>query len=174
MYFSDFFSWASSQGLRTASNKNENRNIVLQYAVDNPGSTLREVSRGLHMNLGTVRYHMFILELNHRLVSYRADNKHVRYFINSNSYSKEEQLAISLLRRDGIKRILGLLIENPRLTNLELSNELQIQESAVSRYMKELSDKGIVDRETADNGMGAYFVKSEHRQAIASMMERVG
>ena len=73
-------------------NKNENRNVVLQYAVDNPGSTLREVSRGLHMNLGTVRYHMFILELNHRLVSYRADNKHVRYFINSNSYSKEEQL----------------------------------------------------------------------------------
>lgn len=146
--------------------KNGNRNGVLKYIKDNPGSTLREVSRGMQMNLGTVRYHMFILKLNHRIVSYMADDKHVRYFLNSNSYSKEEQFIISMMKRDGVRKILELLIEKPGLTNIELSGELKLQESATSRYMKELHEKGIVAREDTGDGHFAYSIRNDYLKAV--------
>ena len=148
-------------------NKNENRNVALQYVVDNPGSTLREISRGTGINLGTARYHVFILGINHRVISYMADDKHVRYFTNAGSYSKEEQFVISLMRRDGMKKILELLNEKPGLTNLELSSALGLQESAISRYMKELSEKGIVVRDVISQGRLAYTIKNDYRKAVS-------
>jgi len=153
--------------------KNENRNSVLKYIADNPGSTLREVSRGLRMNLGTLRYHMFILGMNHRVVSYMADDKHVRYFTNSNTFSKEEQLIISLLRRDGVRRVLSLLQEKPGLSNGELSERLCMQDSAVSRYMKELMDHGIVEKSQTQEGKTVFSIKDEHRGHIASTAKQI-
>ena len=147
--------------------KNENRIWALKFIAENPGSTLREISRGSGINLGTVRYHVFILNMNHRIVSYMADDKHVRYFTNAGSYSKEEQFVISLMRREGVRKILELLNEKPGLTNLELSSALGLQESAVSRYMKELAEKGVVARDSVPDGRFAYSIKNDYRKAIS-------
>ena len=143
----------------------------MQYVVANPGSTLRDISRGMRMNLGTVRYHIFILGLNHRIVTYQADGKHVRYFINSGTYSKEDQLVMSLIRREGMRKILCVLLVRPGMSNAELSSVSGIQESAVSRYMKELAEKGIVVKELAPMGTSAYFVVNERRARVAKAME---
>jgi predicted transcriptional regulator len=148
--------------------KNEKRTEVLQYVTDNPGSTMRDTSRGLRMNIGTVRYHLFILSLNHRIVSFKADDKHVRFFLNSNTYNKQEQIIISLMKRENVKKILELLLEHPGLSNLELSNQLKLHESAASRYMKELTDKGIVTREPSQESMNGYNIKSEYKNAIVN------
>jgi predicted transcriptional regulator len=156
---------------RSRIDKNVNRNSVMQYVVANPGSTLRDISRGMRMNLGTVRYHIFILSLNHRIVTYQADGKHVRYFINSGTYSKEEQMIMSVMRRDGMRKILAVLLTNPGLSNVQLSGELGIQESAVSRYMKELAEKGLVVKELAPMGTSAYFLSNDRRVHVAKAME---
>ncbi|HEY3422894.1 MAG TPA: PQQ-binding-like beta-propeller repeat protein, partial [Methanocellaceae archaeon] len=63
--------------------KNENRNVVYDYIVKNPGSTMYDIARALHKNIGTVRYHLFILRMNHRIVEHHSDIKYVRYFTNS-------------------------------------------------------------------------------------------
>ncbi|WP_174589705.1 winged helix-turn-helix transcriptional regulator [Methanocella conradii] len=162
--FIRFFMVGAVSRARDRLGKNENRSSVLKFIAENPGMTMHDISRGIHMNIGTVRYHVFILKLNHRVISYMADDKHVRYFINSNSYSVEERFIISLMRRDGIRRILKLLADKPGLTNAEISCELKLPESAVSRYMKELSEKGVVARE-GECGL-AYTIKSEYREAI--------
>jgi predicted transcriptional regulator len=156
---------------RARNRTNENRSVVLQYVVANPGSTLRDISRGLHMNLGTARYHMFILSINHRVVAYQADGKHVRYFNNSGTYSKEEQMIMSILRRDGMRKILGLLLTKPGLSNAQLSGELGIQESAVSRYMKELAERGIVVKELAPMGTSAYFLSNDRMAHVVKAMD---
>ena len=52
-------------------NKNVNRNAVYGFVEKNPGSTMYEISRGLSENLGTVRYHTYILGMNHRIVPYK-------------------------------------------------------------------------------------------------------
>ena len=87
---------------RSKIDKNENRNRIFQFIARRPGSTIYEITRGMGMNMGTVRYHMMILGANHRIVSFNDEGKFVRYFTNSNTYSKEDQLVISIMRRDSI------------------------------------------------------------------------
>ena len=169
--FLRFFCVGAVARARSRIDKNENRNSVMRYVVANPGSTLREISRGMRMNLGTVRYHIFILGLNHRIVTYQADGKHVRYFINSGTYSKEEQMIMSVMRRDSMRKILGTILIKPGISNVELSSEVGLPESAVSRYMKELAEKGIVVKELAPMGTSAYFLVNERRARVAKAME---
>src|SRR5271157_56634 len=152
---------------------NENRNFVLKFIVDNPGSSLYDISRGLHINLGTVRYHLLILGVNHRVVSFRSDGKHVRYFTNSGSYKAEEQSLISLMRRDAIRKALLVLLKNPGLSNRELSLELNMLDSATNRYMKELIERGIVENDGNAEGRTSYVITNEYRDRITVLMERL-
>lgn len=151
---------------------NVNRNKVLNFIADNPGASLYEISKRLRMNMGTVRYHLMILGLNHRITSYKADDKYVRYFTNSGSYYKEQQLVISLMRRDGINRVLNKLIEKPGLSNMELAKELGVLDSSTIRQMKELLAKGIITKELTCDGKLVYSVKNEYKEQIALAAER--
>jgi predicted transcriptional regulator len=158
---------------RSAINKNENRNAVFKYIIDYPGSTMYEISRNLHINKGTVRYHLFILKVNHRIASQKADKKFVRFFPNSNTYSKDEQLIMSLMRRDAMKKALKALIARPGMSNVQLSNELNLPESAMSKHMKELCAKGIVIKKKA-SGNVSYAIKDEVRGTIVKALEHMG
>lgn len=167
-----FFMAGTIARARSRIGLNENRNSVLRYVAERPGSTMSEISRSIGMNLGTVRYHLLILSINHRIVGQRTDGKSIRYFTNAGSYDAGEQSVISLMRRDHMRKVLELLNEKPGLSNRELSKALNMQESAASRYMRELMEKGVVIKEPAADGASAYFIKNEHRQTISSMMER--
>jgi len=125
------------------------------------------------MNLGTIRYHLFILSQNHRIVSSKFDDKFVRYFTNSGSFSKNEQLIISLVRRDGVKNVISLLLSEPGLTNADISSRLGIQVSATSRYIKELLEKGLVAKAPQENGTLLYSIDDGQKQNIIRVMERV-
>ncbi len=158
---------------RSRLDKNENRNQVMRDIADNPGLTSRDIARDLGVNLGTIRYHLLILGMNHKIVTYQADGKHVRFFTNSKSYSEAEQQAVSLVRREGMRMILELLLAKPGVTSRELSLALDAQESAVSRNLRELLQKGIVNRNAKQDGGQAYFISEGHRAHIAFAIERV-
>jgi DNA-binding CsgD family transcriptional regulator len=145
--------------------KNDNRNCVLEFIIKNPGSSLYEIARGTGINLGTVRYHLFILGINRKITASQTDGKFVRYFTNSGTYSKDEQLILSLMRREAIGRTLGLMLEKPGISNVEIAKELDIKESVVSRHIKELAERSIIEK-----GADGYAVKDEHRQAVADMV----
>lgn len=167
--FVKFFMAGSVTRARKLLDKNENRNAVYGFILRHPGSTLYDISRTLGMNIGTVRYHLFILGMNHRIVTYHTGVKYVRYFTNSGSYSMEEQSIISLVRRDVMHKILGLLIERPGLSNMQISQALDIPESAVSKYMKELSSRGIVMK----SPKGSYSIKTEHQKLITNALKHM-
>jgi predicted transcriptional regulator len=154
---------------RSRIDKNENRNSVLEFIVRHPGLTMSEISRDMHMNIGTVRYHLFILRMNHRIAENKADGKSVRYFTNSGSYGKDEQSLVSLLRREPVRKLIGLLLENPGLSNGELAKGLGMGESAVCRYTKELLDKGVIARSPE-----GFSVSDGARERIAAAVERIG
>jgi len=154
-------------------NRNDNRNAILKYIADHPGSTMYEISRSLGINKGTVRYHLFILSINHRIASHKADKKFVRFFPNSNSYNKDEQQLMSLMRRDSIRKVMEALLRRPGLSNVELSRELKLPESAMSKHMKELYTRGIVDKSRMDGGV-SYRIRDEVRVSIMRALERMG
>lgn len=170
--FVKFFGIGAVARAKDRLDKNDNRTKLMKFIIDNPGVTLHDISHILGMNVGTVRYHLLILGLNHKIVSSKFDEKFVRYFPNSGAYTKDERLALSLVRRDGVRKLLSLLLEKPGLSNLELSKQLDMRDNAVSRYIKELSERGVVSKEATNGGMSLYYIKEEYKNIIAGMMER--
>lgn len=154
---------------RARLDKNDNRNRILDFIARNPGSSRYDVARGTGINPGTARYHLFILRLNRKVVECKADGKYVRYFTNAGAYDRNEQLVLSLMRREAMGRILRLMAEKPGISNADIARELAIRESVVSRCVRELSEKGVVARDT---GKGC-FVGEEHRECVARASRRI-
>lgn len=171
--FIRFFVAGAVTRARRRIDSNNNRNQILKYITDNPGASLYDISKSLGINMGTVRYHLMILALNHRITSFRADEKYVRYFTNAGSYSKEQQLVISLMRRDGIRKVLNQLLEKPGLTNLELARELGVHESLTIRILKELLTKGILIKYESRAGRQAYQINNIYQDEIARAVKNI-
>ena len=169
--FLRIFMFGAVSRARSRLDKNQNRNVVFKFIAEHPGSTLYEIARGVKMNLGTARYHVLILGINHRITSQKADNKYVRFFTNSNSYSQEDQVLLSFIRREPTRKVLGLILEKPGLTNVDLSRELDIAESTISKYIKELSSKEIIAKEPLPGGRFAYSIRKEYKERVAVALE---
>ncbi|OPY30925.1 MAG: Helix-turn-helix domain protein [Methanocella sp. PtaU1.Bin125] len=159
--FYRFFFFGAVARARARLDSNRNRNRVLEYIRKNPGASMFEIARDLSINMGTVRYHLLILSMNHRIVPFRADEKYVRYFTNAGSYGPEDQLMISLMRREPLKKILAVLQERPGLSNLELSRALDAHESSTMRNIKALIEKGVVNRSLQPDGKITYSINSK-------------
>ena len=143
---------------RSRLDQNDNRTAVLQFIREHPGLTMYDIARGTGQNRGTVRYHLLILGINHKIVEHRPDGKYVRYFANSDHYTQQERTVISLMKRDATRKVLCLLHRKPGASNGEISTELDIPESIASRCTKELTDRGLIIREPESRG---FRVKEE-------------
>lgn len=166
LLFLKFFALGSVTRARSKIDKNDNRNRVHRFIAEYPGSTLYEMSKELGMNIGTLRYHLMILGLNHRIVAYNDDSKFVRYFTNSNTYSNEDKLIISLVRRESMGRLLKAILEESEATNGELCVRLGLPESGISKYLGELSDKGVVTK-TGQGTRMYYSIRELHRERLS-------
>lgn len=172
VFFRFFMAGAVSRA-RGRLDKNENRNMVLKFIVGHPGASLYEIARGVKMNIGTVRYHLLILGVNHRITSFSDESKYIRYFTNTNALGKDEQQMISLVRREPLRKILSELLERPGVSNLELSRTLDISESTVCNSLRELSEKGIVVKGPSAYGRQGYAVKGDHREQVSGSIARL-
>ncbi|WP_424358475.1 winged helix-turn-helix transcriptional regulator [Methanocella sp. MCL-LM] len=153
---------------RSRLDQNDNRMAVLQFIRENPGLTMYDIARGTGQNRGTVRYHLLILGINHKIVEHRPDGKYVRYFANSGNYSQQERTVISLMKRDVTRKVLCLLHRKPGASNGEISAELDIPESIASRCTKELADRGLIIREPESRG---FRVKEEFGGLVGKIAE---
>jgi predicted transcriptional regulator len=172
LFFIKFFALGGLARARSQLATNDNRNRTLDFIVGHPGSTLHEIAHGLEMNVGTIRYHLFILSLNHRITSYKQGGKFVRYFTNSGSYTQDEQFVLSLVRRDPVRKILDLLLDKAELSPLEISEALEMHGSTTSRYLKELADRGVVAKHRLA-GRTSYSLCREFREPVAMAIERI-
>jgi len=168
LLFFKFFLLGSVTRARSKIDKNDNRNRVYLFIAEHPGSTLYEMAKEMKMNIGTLRYHLMILGLNHRIVSYNDDSKFVRYFTNSNTYSKDDQMVISLIHREPVARILKAILEKGEITNSELCIMLGLPESAASKYLAELSRKGILIKTPELSARASYSIKPEHLDRVSN------
>ena len=150
--------------------RNENRNVVLQYVIDHPGVTAADISKDIDMNMGTLRYHLFVLTMNHKIATHKDSGKFMRYFKNSGAYTQAEKDLLSLVRRRPLQKILFVLIERPERSCSDLAGELGISVTAVSRHVTELADKGIVEKQPSAERGFVYSVRREHRDMIVEQL----
>ncbi|HEY3273252.1 MAG TPA: winged helix-turn-helix transcriptional regulator [Methanocella sp.] len=171
--FLRFFILGTVARARTKIESNRNRNDLLKFINENPGVTAVDISRGMKMNLGTIRYHLFILAANHKIVSYKDDGKFLRYFRNSGAYSPEDRSWLSLMRREPIRKVLAALERNPGQSLQELARELDMSPTAVHNHISELSARGIVNRAQGGDRGYAYVIKEEYRPLVVRTMQRL-
>ena len=131
-----------------------------------PGLTLYDIKRTLNINLGTARYHLLILSLNQNTTSFNDGSKYVRYFKNSNTFTDDEKMVISMLRRSHVKEILYVLLDKPGIQNLGVAAELGLHEGTVSRCMRMLTARGIVVRASANGEKAAYMIVERYGSLI--------
>lgn len=167
-----FFMLGSVTRARTRLDRNENRVRVLNFVTRSPGATLYEISRGTGMNVGTVRYHLFILTVNHRIKGSLEGKKYVRYFVNCGAYTVDEMAILALLRREPIGRLLDAMIACPGLTNREMARVSGLPESLTSRYLRELADEGIAEKRRQENGRLSYVLLDRYKEAIVNVRNR--
>ena len=120
---------------RSRIDKNGNRTCIFRYIAENPGSTLYEIARGTGINRGTVRYHLLILSINHRIVAHEAGEKFVRYFSNAGTYTMAERSLLSLIRREPLCRTLSIMAGNQDYRDRGLAKELNVSTTAANRHI---------------------------------------
>ncbi|CAJ35190.1 winged helix-turn-helix transcriptional regulator [Methanocella arvoryzae] len=155
-------------GTLTILDRGGNRNRIMKLIEDQPGLTLSDIKRSLNMNIGTVRYHLFILSLHHCISSFNDGTKYVRYFKNSDTYSYAEMMIISMLRRSHVKEILNMVMAQPGIQSVEIAASLGVQEGVVSRCMRMLAVRGIVVKTSAKGEKAAYKIADAYKQLILS------
>lgn len=165
--FLRFFMIGAVARARHRIDQNENRNEVLQYVIDHPGSAANEISRATGLNHGTVRYHLSVLTLNHKVVTYEDGGKYLRYFKNSGAFTPGERAFLALARREPVRKVLEVLEAKPGLTGLEISKELGVSSTAAHRHIGLLVESGIIDRKPHIERGYVYTIKDEYRQQVA-------
>ncbi|WP_424357225.1 winged helix-turn-helix transcriptional regulator [Methanocella sp. MCL-LM] len=148
---------------RSKLDKNLNRNAIHELICERPGLTQHDLARQLGFNIGTVRYHLLVLTLNHKISAYTDDTKFIRYFKNSHSYTEDEKRAIALVRREPMRRLLALIAEGRCSSNIELSQELDMPQSAVSKYLRELQESGVITRNIRKKEGSCYAIEERYR-----------
>jgi predicted transcriptional regulator len=169
--FLRFFMVGAVARARTRLDQNENRNVVLRYVAGNPGVTATDLARDLAINIGTIRYHLFILTMKHKVVTHRADNKYLRYFTNAGTYTKEEQSLLALLRREPLRETLRAVAEKPGLSGPELAEKLNVSATAAHRDLTTLARRGIIEQVPGSDRGHSYSIKDEHRERVRMAME---
>ncbi len=138
----------------------ENQRRIFQFILDNPGSHLRGLAERTSIPLSTVRYHIAFLERQQVVISRREGNTKA-YFING-KVSREDRRITPLLQQKRFRDIVMLLLMRPGLGNSEITEELGLKPSTLSKYMSIIEDRGVV-RSESEGREKRYKVVDERR-----------
>lgn len=134
------------------------RKKIYEEIRDSPGLHLREIDRKLDIPLGTIRYHLRVLE-KRGLVIAREEGKYKRYYVKG-EVDKSDKKIMAFLRKEIPRTIILFLMEYPGSTHKEINEALEVAPSTLSYHLKKLKNKDIVITEGKE-----YHVKDEEKIA---------
>ena len=123
----------------------ENREDILAYITNNPGTHLRKISRELGICLSTLRYHLVKLEKSGTIVSQKQSNLKI-YFV-SGKLKPEERELTQLLQQKRFRDIILVLIDSPGSTFSQIAEKLSMSHSTASKYINILEDRKVLSHE---------------------------
>ncbi|WP_239451165.1 winged helix-turn-helix transcriptional regulator [Methanosarcina horonobensis] len=124
-------------------NKYKKRKEIINYVLNKPGCTPSEISKGLNISRGSVRYQLKALKGEEKL-TLMSGGKFTRAFQNSYVLTNNEKIMIAHLKGDTRKQILLNILENPGITNQEISEKLSLDKSTTHWHIKKLREDDII------------------------------
>jgi len=126
--------------------KNVIQKRIINYVLMKPGCTPSEISRNLKISLGSIRYQIRTLKSEEEL-TFKKEGKFTRVFQNSNVFTSNDKTIISHLKGSTRKQILLNILENPEITNQEISEKLNLDKSTTHWHIKKLREDEIISSE---------------------------
>jgi len=124
---------------------NENTQLVLRFIQKNPGCHMRQIQRDLSMAMGTIQYHLNMLEEMGRIVSERADSH--RFYFPVGSFGNLERNILKVLNQDSARDILLFIIERKNPTQTDIVNGIRISSGTANWHLTRLLSYGIISQE---------------------------
>ena len=120
---------------------NSNTIRVLQHIQENPGCHLRQIKRELDMSMGTIQYHLNLLDKQGK-VSTERQNLH-KYYFPIGLFEQNERDVLKILNQETAREILMIILEK-KPTQTDIANIIKISGASVNWHIKRLVELGLV------------------------------
>ncbi len=120
----------------------DNTDRVLQHIQQNPGCHLRQIKRDLDMSMGTVQYHLNLLEKMGRVASERHSLH--RFYFPIDIFESNERNVLKILNQDTAREILMLILERKSPTQTDIVDSVKISAASVNWHIRRLIDLGLI------------------------------
>jgi predicted transcriptional regulator len=147
--------------------KNRNRLALLGYVRNNPGCTITELSKCTGINRGTVRYHLYLLFIERKIIQKKEGKRN--YLFTNDGIPLEKKLIYAYIRIPAKKEILTIILNQPGISNKEIAGKLRLERSTVYWHLKQLCKENIVVRRWDGRHMN-YFLLPEVEDVCAGKL----
>jgi predicted transcriptional regulator len=120
----------------------ESRKRIFEFIRSRPGTFLREMERGLNMELGMLSYHLKVL-VEAGVVRTEQEGNHVRYF-STDAVHPTDIKAISYLKNRPTRAILMFVLDKDSIRYAELATLVEISKPTLTYHIKRLVSAGLV------------------------------
>ena len=131
-------------------NKLKNRDLILNFILENPGVYQIEISKALNISASTVNYHLRYLNKK-SLITKQKENRYLRYYA-SKKIGNFEKKVLNILRQETPCDIVLYLLIETCASQTELSKNLEKHPSTIDFHLKKLIKNDIIERLCPDNG----------------------
>lgn len=119
-----------------------NSTRILVHIQENPGSHLRQIKREVDLAMGTVQYHLNLLEKQGKILS-EKQNFH-KYYFPVGLFEKNEKSILQILNQETAREILLLILEKKNPTQTDIVNFMQLSSPSINWHIKRLLDLGLI------------------------------
>ncbi|MDK2975105.1 MAG: hypothetical protein PWP08_1476 [Methanofollis sp.] len=134
------------------------RSEIFHFIEENPGVHFREMQRSLSITMGTLGYHIHIMEEEGLLRTMQRRGKR-HYFVACSPYRVEEEIFITALRNDSLRRIITHVQANHGAHLKKIAEDVGLSRGTVHTDLKYLVELGIVQKEK--DGRSIVYTLSE-------------
>ena len=145
---------------------NSNTIRVLQYIQENPGCHLRQIKRELTMSMGTIQYHLNLLEKQGKISSERH-NLH-RYYFPIGLFEQKEKDILKILNQETAREILMMILEKRNPTQTDIAKIIGISSASVNWHIKRLVELGLIS-ELKDGKFKRYTFEIDPKHIVSLM-----
>lgn len=145
-----------------------NTSKVLQFIEKNPGCHLRQIKKELKVSMGTLQYHLNLLEKNGRISSERHSLH--RYYFPIGSFLDSEKNILKILNKETEREILMFIIERKKPTQTEIVEKIQISAPSISWHLDNLLGLNLI-KEERDGKFKKYVFTGNPNHVISLMRQ---
>ncbi len=138
---------------------------IFFHIQNNPGLTIQQLSDEQHINRGTLKYHLSQLFTNNKITLMRRGKVSQLYYNKLSPMDKESVIASYMRGNDNSRSILFSIMDNPGVTNKDLSEKFGLDKSTITDYIKKFMDDDIVEFRQ-DGKFKRCYVKQDARMIL--------